>query len=136
MVEQVHRTNIPSILEEHFDMVEQINCSKAMSKPDFTCNELKLHIRKIKNRRAPGPDNIKPDLLNIIGEDDYCIKELTHGMNNILDKLPSTWTESKTVLIPKKNKLTVKDLRPIALTNTTYKLFMGILKSKMEKHIR
>ena len=139
MVEQVHRTNIPSILEEHFDMVEQINCSKAMSKPDITCNELKLHIRKIKNRRAPGPDNIKPDLLKIIGEDDYCIKELTHGMNNILDKkdkLPSTWTESKTVLIPKKNKPTVKDLRPIALTNATYKLFMGILKSKMEKHIR
>ena len=49
--------------------------------------------------------------------------------------LPSTWTESKTVLIPKKNKPTVKDLRPIALTNATYKLFMGILKSKMEKHI-
>ena len=73
MVEQVHRTNIPSILEEHFDMVEQINCSKAMSKPDITCNELKLHIRKIKNRRAPGPDNIKPDLLKIIGQDDYCI---------------------------------------------------------------
>ena len=139
MVEQVHRTNIPSILEEHFDMVEQINCSKAMSKPDITGNELKLHIRKIKHRRAPGPDNIKPDLLKIIGEDDYCIKELTHGMNNILDKkdkLPSTWTESKTVLIPKKNKPTVKDLRPIALTNATYKLFMGILKSKMEKHIR
>ena len=110
-----------------------------MSKPDITCNELKLHIRKIKNRRAPGPDNIKPDLLKIIGEDDYCIKELTHGMNNILDKkdkLPSTWTESKTVLIPKKNKPTVKDLRPITLTNATYKLFMGILKSKIEKHIR
>ena len=60
-------------------------------------------------------------------------------MNNILDKkdkLPSTWTESKTVLIPKKNKPTVKDLRPIAFTNSTYKLFMGILKSKMENHIR
>ena len=64
---------------------------------------------------------------------------MTRGMNNILDKkdiLPSTWTESKTVLIPKKNIPTVKDLRPIALTNATYKLFMGILKSKMENHIR
>ena len=139
MVEQVHRTNIPSILEEHFDMVEQINCLKVMSKPDITCNKLKLHIKKIKNRRAPGPDKIKPDLLKIIGEDDYCIKEMTRGMNNILDKkdkLPSTWRESKTVLIPKKNIPTVKDLRPIALTNATYKLFMGILKSRMENHIR
>ena len=60
-------------------------------------------------------------------------------MNNILDKkdkLPSTWTESKTVLMSKKNKPTVKDLGPIALTNATYKLFMGILKSKIENHIR
>ena len=58
MVEQVHRTNIPSILEEHFDMIEQTNCSKSMSKPDITCNELKFHIDKIRNGRAPGPDNI------------------------------------------------------------------------------
>ena len=64
---------------------------------------------------------------------------MTPGMNNIIDKidkLPSTWTKSKTVLIPKKNKPTVKDLRPIALTNATYKLFMGILKSKLENHIQ
>ena len=48
MVEQVHRTNIPSILEEHFDMIEQINSSEAMSQPDITCSELKLHIKNIK----------------------------------------------------------------------------------------
>ena len=30
----------------------------------------------------------------------------------------------------------MKDLRPIALTNATYKLFMGILKTKIEHHIR
>ena len=69
----INNINIPSILEEHFDMVEQINCSKVMSKPDITCNELKLNIKKIKNRRAPGPDNIKPDLLKIIGENDYTV---------------------------------------------------------------
>ena len=64
---------------------------------------------------------------------------MTHGMNNIIDKIdkiPSTWSKSKTVLIPKKNNPTVKDLKPIALTNATYKLFMGILKSKMETHIQ
>ena len=47
MVEQVHRTNIPSILKEHFDMVEQINCSKAMSKPDITC------IMRVSRSRKP-----------------------------------------------------------------------------------
>ena len=39
-------------------------------------------------------------------------------------------------MIPKKKKPTVRDLRQIALTNATYKMFMGILKSKLEKHIK
>ena len=33
-------------------------------------------------------------------------------------------------------KPTIKDFRPIALTNTTYKLLMGMLKDKTEKHIK
>ena len=52
------------------------------------------------------------------------------------DNIPESWYTSKTVLIPKTKKPTVKDLRPIALTNATYKLFMGILKTKIEHHIR
>ena len=39
-------------------------------------------------------------------------------------------------MVPKKKKPTTRDHRPIALTNATYKLFMGILKSNVEHHIR
>ena len=39
-------------------------------------------------------------------------------------------------MVPKKKKPTIRDLRPIVLTNATYKLFVGILKSKVEHHIR
>ena len=52
------------------------------------------------------------------------------------DNVPESWYTSKTVLVRKSKKPTVKDLRPIALTNTTYKLFMGILKTKIEYNIR
>ena len=38
-------------------------------------------------------------------------------------------------MVPKK-KPTKRDLRPIALTNATYKISMGILKTKVEYHIR
>ena len=54
-------------------------------------------------------------------------------MNKIIQKennIPASWNTSKTVLVQKK-KPTVKDLRPVALTNATYKLFMGIVKTKL-----
>ena len=59
-------------------------------------------------------------------------------MNKIIRKennIPASWYASKNVFIQKK-KPAVKDLRPIALINVTYKLCMGILKTKNEHHIR
>ena len=50
-------------------------------------------------------------------------------------RIPNGWKESNTNMIPKIRKPTVSDLRPIALINTTYKLFMAILKNKIENHI-
>ena len=52
------------------------------------------------------------------------------------DTSPNSWALSKTVMVPKKTKLTKRDIRPIALTNAIYKLFMGILKTTVEHHIR
>ena len=48
---------------------------------------------------------------------------------------PMEWKQSKTVLIPKKRKPTTKDLRPIALTNTSYKLYMSLIKQKLVDHL-
>ena len=64
---------------------------------------------------------------------------LTCALNKIMrqeEMSPNSWALSKTVMIPKKKKPTIRDLRPIALTNSTYKLFMGILKTKEEHYIR
>ena len=50
--------------------------------------------------------------------------------------MPLGWTSSKTILVPKIIKPTVKQLRPIALMNSSYKVFMGIIKTKIENHIK
>ena len=57
--------------------------------------------------------------------------------NEILQngKVPQNWKTSNTSLIPKTKKPNVNELRPIALTNTSYKIFMGIIKDKIEKHL-
>ena len=134
-----HVTQIPYNLHEHYDMQAKVSYIGYMEDPHITTDDVTQQIRKIKERKSAGPDGIKPDLLKIIGNDIQCINILAESMNKIItkeDNIPESWYTSKTVLVPKTKKPTVKDLRPIALTNATYKLFMGILKTKIEHHIR
>ena len=46
-----------------------------------------------------------------------------------------SWEKSNTRLIPKVNKQTAKQLKPIALTDVSYKLFMTIIGNKMYAHL-
>ncbi|XP_076055197.1 uncharacterized protein LOC143033592 [Oratosquilla oratoria] len=45
------------------------------------------------------------------------------------------WKISVTKLIPKTQTPHIKDLRPIALLDTSYKTLMGIIKEVLEKHL-
>lgn len=38
-------------------------------------------------------------------------------------------------MIPKKRKPTVAELRPIALSNVSYKMIMKVIKEKLESHL-
>ena len=62
---------------------------------------------------------------------------MTQACNAVLTEgtVPKGWKESKTIMIPKTGKPTAKDHRPIALTNVGYKIFMGLVKSKLMKHL-
>ena len=119
---------IPYRLHEHFDMVAKVRYIGYMEDPHITTADVTQQIKKIKEKKSAGPDGIKPDLLKILGNDTQCINILTDSLNKIIRKennIPASWYTS-----------TMKDLRPIALTNATYKLFMGTLKTKIEHHIR
>ena len=134
-----HEICIPNALHEHYDTVSSVSCVGYMEEPTISTEDVRKQMMKIKDNKAPGPDGIKPDLLKIIGNDSYCLEVIATGLNNIIkqeNEIPQTWCTSKTVLVPKKSKPTIRDLRPIALTNATYKLFMGILKTKIETHMR
>ena len=82
-----------------------------MEDPHITTDDGTQKIRKIK--KSAGLDGIKPALLKILGNDIQCINVLAETMNKIItkeDNIPESWYTSKTVLVPKTKKPTVKDI--------------------------
>ena len=67
-----------------------------------------------------------------------CVGKLKTALQNIIDKdlKIESWGKSNTRLIPKVKKPTAKQMRPIALTDVSYKLFMTILGKKIDKIIK
>lgn len=139
VLELGHQTGIPSTLAEHMDMAHKVEKGiKPMNDKTINKEDIKTIIRKLKNKKAPGPDRIKPELIKALLNSDICIDEICRNLNLLMQEfeVPEGWKSSRTKLLPKKDKPTEKDLRPIALTNIIYKVFMSTLKDKIEKHIK
>ena len=66
-----------------------------------------------------------------------CLEMMTQCYKKELElkEKPQEWKISKTRMRDKTKRPTVKDLRPIALTNTSYEIFMSILKDEIYEHI-
>ena len=66
-----------------------------------------------------------------------CVGKLQTALQNIIDKdlKIKSWEKSYTRLISKVKKPTAKQMRPIALTDVSYKLFIKILGKKIASHI-
>ena len=92
----------------------------------------------VKKNKATCLDNIKGELYRAPGESKICVKKILQKVfQNIIDidlKIKS-WEQSNTRLIPKVNKPTAKQQRPIALTDVHYKLFMTIIGKKIAAHL-
>ena len=134
MKEQGHaihgNTTFPMVLREHLDSDIYIERKiVSMNYPMITNKELVKHLKMVKKNKATGPDNIKGELYRALGESKICVKTLQKLFQNIIyrDFKIKSWEKSNTRLIPKVHKPTAKQLRPIALTGVSYKLFMTII---------
>ena len=92
-------------------------------------------IKRLKNGKSPGPDGIPNELL----------KHLPEGIHQAIHKLfilmwltgstPKAWKESRTVLLYKKgSEHDLSNWRPIALANTLYKLWTGMIAECLSRH--
>ena len=90
---------------------------------EITVQDVKQQIQIIKEKKSPGPDGMKPDIFKILGTDEQCTQVLTCALNTTLkqeEMSPNSLALSKTVMVSKKKKPTIRDIRHVALTNATY----------------
>ena len=85
---------------------------------------IKLAIEKFQNGKAPGTDNIPPDLLKDLGP--IMTEEIRILFNDCItaEYTPTIWRQSKVIFIPKSGKADytiAKAYRPISLTPFLFK---------------
>ena len=94
-------------------------------------------IRKSKNSKAMGPDNISPIMLKHLGPNG--IRFLTNIYNNSLSQtiIPSAWKIARIIplLKPKKDISQGDSYRPISLLSPAAKIFEKILEPKIAESI-
>ena len=111
-----------------------------MEDPQITKDEVKSYLKKIKKKKATGPDNLKGEFYSVLEQSEIsliCVITLRNIMQNIMDNNieVDSWKKSRTTMIPKVKKPTAAQLRPIALTDISYKLYMTIQGRKIDNHI-
>ena len=108
-----------------------------MNYPVFTVEEVMKTLQRLKSRKASGPDKSKPEVYKALKDSQACLRALTNCFQNILDEEQKVkeWEKSITKMIPKTNRPTAGQLRPIALTDITYKLFMTLNGQRIDQHV-
>ena len=128
--------------QQHFkklyDAEETLTINEYETDISGTINDVEVEakIKKLKNRKSPGTDGIPNELLKYGGPE--LASKLSQLFNKILKETetPEEWHNSITIPIFKKGQKTCpENYRGITLLNTTMKLFTGVLKDKLERHI-
>ena len=106
-------------------------------KPRFTKENWKRETNKLKKKKAAGTTKIKAETYKKMAESKICTKVMTENLDGVLDRkdIPECWKISWMKLIEKINKPTAKDLRPITITNISYKIYMSFLRREVEQHL-
>lgn len=103
-----------------------------MSEP-FTMKELKQGIRKLKPKKAPGPDGITGDMLKHLGPASRTVLLQIFNHSWTAGVVPSIWKEAEIIPIPKKgkNKKDPRSYRPISLLSCVGKLLERMVNRRL-----
>jgi hypothetical protein len=100
-------------------------------------DEVEAHIRQLKSKMAPGPDELKVPIFKNLPR--IAIVALTVIFNNCMraHHFPPAWKHATTVMIPKPGKDPTNPLsyRPISLLNIAGKVFEKILSTRLKNFL-
>ena len=105
-----------------------------ISDSNFNTEEILPVLRKLKNGKSPGHDNIPPDFWKYVIED----VQATHALLGICNhcwetsQIPKAWKISKVILLFKKGDVTLpQNYRPISLLPVGYKVLAALLHQRL-----
>ena len=104
----------------------------------ISIDEVKKCVKRQKNGKAAGPDEIPYEMYKNGGE--TVIERMTDVFNRVWreEKVPKKWNECRVTLLHKgghKSKKELRNYRPIALTDTVGKIFSAVLNERLCKWI-
>ena len=124
--------DIPRIVLDPYKKVK-------VNKFEISEEEVKKVLEKLKTGKSAGLDGLRAELYKELINDRRAIKKLTASYKKVLEEKQelTEWKKSKTIMMPKKNRPTEKELRPIAMTVTdvSYKMLMSLIRREREKHV-
>ena len=117
-----------------------------LGNPSWNVRRMKFEVREesirkilgeLRSGKVGGLDGLKPELYKVLLGSEIIVEGLKEGIERIVEEggEPESWKESRTVMIPKKKRPTVAELRPIALTDVSYKIVMKVVKEEVERHL-
>ena len=124
------------VTPEELDILQQsppISSQDEATPPIFSMEELQTALSKLRRGRAPGPDNLRSDIILLL---DY------YGEQQLLELYNQCWA-SKTIPKGWKDAIAVSfykgkgddadpsNYRPISLLNTTYKIYATMLQERL-----
>lgn len=105
--------------------------------PDFTIEDLRQASSKLKNKKAPGPNNIPAEILKRLIDIN---PEFVLGIYNNLARrkeFPSEWKVAKLILLNKGSQPAQDPsaYRPLCLLDSEGKLYEALIAARLEKEI-
>ena len=155
---RIKQSNIAEAIADHLgnntwnnpeaqEQANDINRRKIVQIPEQynteppTLEELRSTIKRLKRRKACGPDDIPMELYKELDEDN--LRQLDEIVKNWWNNedMPKEETRARVVTIFKKGDTSnISNYRPISLLNSTYKIFTAILverlADKLDKHLQ